>query len=58
MLDIDNNKLFKKKARFDITILLPTLFGGNYYQFVKGGCQIEYSFPELMDLKKDKLSEK
>jgi hypothetical protein len=31
MLDINTEKLFKKKAKFDITILLPTLFGANYY---------------------------
>jgi hypothetical protein len=31
MLDINLNKLFKKKAKFDIAVLLPTLFGANYY---------------------------
>jgi hypothetical protein len=31
MLDINTERLFKKKAKFDITILLPTLFGANYY---------------------------
>jgi hypothetical protein len=48
MLDINLVKLFKKKAKFDIAILLPTLFGANYYQFVnKAGCSIEYFYPEF-----------
>ena len=33
MLDLDINKIFKQKAMFDISLLLPTLFGPNAYQF-------------------------
>jgi hypothetical protein len=33
MLDIDLNKFNKMKAKFDISLLLPTLFGASYYQF-------------------------
>jgi len=31
LLDIRLQELQKKKAKFDIAILLPTLFGANYY---------------------------
>ena len=31
MLDIDLNKYARMKAKFDISLLLPTLFGANYY---------------------------
>ena len=48
MLDINLEKLHRKKAKFDINVLLPTLFGANYYQFVnKAGYSIEYFFPEF-----------
>ena len=46
MLDIDLLKFSRMKAKFDISLLLPTLFGANYYQFQnKVGAQIEYQFP-------------
>ena len=54
MLDLDINKIFKQKAMFDISLLLPTLFGPNAYQFSnKAGYQIEYSFPEVVEIKKE-----
>lgn len=54
MLGIDVNKIFKKKAKFDISILLPTLFGANCYQYVnKTGYQIEYFYPEIVEIDKN-----
>ena len=58
LLDIRLHELIKKKAKFDIAILLPTLFGANYYQFVnKAGCQIEYLFPEFQPINENKTSD-
>ena len=36
-----------------MNVLLPTLFGANYYQFAnKSGCQIEYFYPEFVEIDK------
>jgi len=52
LLEIDLKQLQRKKAKLDIAILLPTLFGANYYQFInKAGSQIEYFFPEFQEIK-------
>lgn len=34
MLEIDLQKFQKLKAKLDISLLLPQLFGANYYQFI------------------------
>lgn len=55
MLEIDLQKFQKLKAKFDIQTLLPTIFGANYYQFQnKAGHPIEYMFPQLVEIDKNK----
>lgn len=39
MLELDLQRFSKIKAKLDISLLLPQLFGANYYQFInKQGC--------------------
>ena len=53
MLDIDLAKFQKMKAKLDISLLLPSLFGANYYQFInKTGCQIEFQYPSMAEMDK------
>ena len=55
MLEVDLMKFNKIKAKFDIQVLLPTLFGANYYQFQnKAGYSIEYYYPQLVEIDKNK----
>lgn len=51
MLELDIEKIFRKKAKFDINALLPTLFGVSCYQYVnKTGYQIEYFYPDIVEI--------
>lgn len=51
LLDIDKNKIIKKRIKYDSNIIMPGLLGPDMPKYLsKQGEKLQYYYPELIEL--------